>query len=224
MARWTAPHPLFALDTPGFGGSFDPPEPPSMADYARWVAEAADALGLRRVHLVGHHTGAGIALQLAVDSPARTVSLALIGPSCLEPEERAAFAAKLGRPFRPVRSGAHLPLNWEYLRVGGADRDIALLHRELVDQLRAAATRPHAYAAALAQDGAALIAALTVPTLAMAARDDLLFPSLARVAALRPDIACVTLETGANFEPDLAPDSLTAALIAHVARVEASDS
>ena len=222
MARWTAPHRLYAFDTPGFGGSFDPASPTSMEDYARWIGEAADALGLEQYHLVGHHTGSGIALAMADAHPGRVLSVALIGVSCLSPEERDTFAAKLGAPFRPVRSGAYLLKNWEYLRVGGADADVALLHREMVDQLRAWATRPDAYAAAWAQDNAASIARLTCPAIAAAAPDDLLHPSLARVAELRPDLRCVTLSGGANFEPDLVPDELATLLLDHIAQAEAS--
>ena len=216
MHAWPGPETLYAIDTPGFGGSFDPPAQPSMTDYASWIVEAAAGLGLSRFHLVGHHTGSGIALQIASDRPELVTSLAMVGVSCLSAEERARFAAKLGAPFRPVRSGAYLLKNWEYLRVGGADVDVALLHREMVDQLRAWSTRPHAYAAAWAQDGAALIQQLTIPAIAIAAGDDLLFPSLARVAELRPDIRCVTLESGANYEPDLAAEELTPMLAEHV--------
>jgi pimeloyl-ACP methyl ester carboxylesterase len=221
MAAWPGAETLYAVDTPGFGGSFDPVSPPSMSDYAGWIVDAAAALGLRRFHLIGHHTGSGIALQVAADRPEMVASIAMIGISCLSADERGAFAAKLGAPFRPVRSGAYLLKNWEYLRVGGADADIALLHREMVDQLRAWATRPHAYAAAWAQDNASLLARLTVPAIAIAAPDDLLFPSLDRVAAIRPDIPCVTLSRGANYEPDLAADELTPLLSAHVARFRA---
>lgn len=221
MALWPGPEALYAIDTPGFGGSFDPQSPPAMADYAGWIVETAAVLGLIRFHLVGHHTGAGIALQIATLRPELAASIALVGPSCLSPEERAAFAVKLGAPFRPSRSGAYLLKNWEYLRVGGADADIGLLHREMIDQLRAWTTRSDAYAAAWAQDGAALIARLACPTIAIAAPDDLLFPSLERVARLRPDIPCVTLAKGANYEPDLATEELTPILARHVAQVEA---
>lgn len=222
MERWIAPHPLYAFDTPGFGGSFDPVEPPSMAVYARWIDEAMAALGITHAHLVGHHTGSGIAVQIASDRPALAASVAMIGASCLSADERQRFADKLGAPFRPVRSGAYLLKNWEYLRVGGADADIALLHREMTDQLRAWATRPDAYAAAWAQDQGALIAKLACPAIAISAKDDLLFTSLARVAAIRPDIRCVTLEAGANYEPDLVPDELSEILHNHIAAIEAS--
>lgn len=221
IERWSAPHPLYAFDTPGFGGSFDPAAPPSMSKYAGWIVEAMAALGLERAHLVGHHTGSGIAVQIATDHPEVVASIAMIGPSSLSTEERERFAGKLGAPFRPTRSGAYLLKNWEYLRVGGADADVALLHREMTDQLRAWATRPDAYAAAWAQDQGALIARLACPAIAIAAKDDLLFPSLERVAGLRPDIKCVPLKDGANYEPDLVPDELTNILLAHIKEAEA---
>lgn len=220
IERWEGGHPLHAIDTPGFGGSFDPPGAPTMADYAGWAIDSADALGFDHFHIVGHHTGSAIGLEIAAAQPGRVASLALIGPAPLTADERKAFAAKLGHAFPPTRSGAYLLKNWEYLRVGGADRDIALLHREMVDMLRAWASRPHAYAAAWSQDSAPLIRGLTCPAVAIAARDDILFPYLGRLAALRPDIDRIVLEVGANFEPDLAADALTAVLLRHVAKAE----
>lgn len=216
MRRWQGDHPLFAMDTPGFGGSFDPDVQPDMDRYVGWVRESMDALGLDRAHLVGHHTGSAIALALAAASPSRVTSLAMVGASILTESERTAFAAKLGHAFRPNRSGAYLLKNWEYLRVGGADKDMDLLHREMIDMLRAWNSRPHAYGAVWAQDAMPLLRALACPAIAISARDDMLFPYLERIAGIRPDIARVALENGGNFEPDLAPDALAAELLRHV--------
>jgi pimeloyl-ACP methyl ester carboxylesterase len=220
MARWPGAHPLYALDTPGFGGSFDPKGPIDIARYRGWISEAIDALNIPAFHLVGHHMGSVLAVGLAVDLPERVASLAMIGPSLLTREERAAFAQKLGAPFRPNRSGAYLLKTWEYLRVGGADQDIDLLHREMVDMLRAWASRPHAYGSVWASDSTPLFAAVACPALAICAHDDILFPYMGRLAELRPDIRQVILDSGANFEPDLAPDAVTAALAAHIRSVE----
>jgi len=218
MVQLTGAHPLYAFDTPGFGGSFDPPGAPGMVEYARWMLEAIDALGLERVHLVGHHTGAAIAIELAARAPDRIATLAMIGPNPLTVEERATFAGKLGAAFRPGRSGAYLLKNWEYLRTGGADADIALLHAEMVDMLRAWAARPHAYAAVWGQDFAALYACIACPMLIMAAPDDILFAFFERARRLRPDAAALVLERGANFEPDLAPGAVAEAIRQHIAQ------
>ena len=71
MQRLRLPNRLVALDTPGFGSSFAPRGWPKMADYARWTIEALDALGVKRFHVFGQHTGANLAGELALRHPAR---------------------------------------------------------------------------------------------------------------------------------------------------------
>lgn len=217
MTRLDDARPLYALDTPGFGGSFDPENAPKLVDYTRWIAEAMDSLTIPRAHLVGHHTGAAIAIELTAQAPGRAATLTMIGPNPLTQEERAEFSARLGAAFRPVRSGAYLLKNWEYLRAGGANADIALLHAEMIDMLRAWQARPHAYAAVWEQDFSAAFARIACPMLIMAAPDDILFPYFGRARALRPDAMAVQLEKGANFEPDLNPDEVAAMISRHIA-------
>ena len=48
-----------------------PMETPEAADYANWVLQAIDALGLDRFHLYGSHTGAHIAVEAALQQPDR---------------------------------------------------------------------------------------------------------------------------------------------------------
>lgn len=213
MTRLHNRRPLWALDTPGFGGSFDPPHDPTMADYAGWLGEAVDQLaGDGPVHLVGHHTGAAIALAYAAANPARAQSLTLFGPAALTPEERSHYASRLGAPFRPNRSGAYLLKNWEYLRLGGADRDVDLLHREMMDMMRGWASRPHAYRAVWEQDVAEQLRAVTCPLHLISSPDDLLFNLFDRTCAVRPDAKVTILSGGANFAPDLKADEVASAL------------
>jgi len=213
MTRLQNGLPLWALDTPGFGASFDPPTDPTMADYVRWLAEAIDRLaGSGNVHLVGHHTGASIALAYAVAYPARAESLTLFGPAALTEDERNHYAGRLGAPFRPGRSGAYLLKNWEYLRVGGADQDTELLHREMMDMMRGWAARPHAYRAVWDQDVAAQLRSIICPLHLISSPDDLLFDLFDRTCAVRPDARVTILSGGANFAPDLRADEVAAAL------------
>ncbi len=203
----------YAFDTPGFGGSFDPPADtsPSMADYVDWLGAAIGAAGIERCHLVGHHTGACIAVQLAADRPALARSLTLVGPVMLTADERKTFSQSFGTPFTPTVSGSYLLENWEYLRALGADRDIALLHREMADMLRAWQGRVQAYAAVWDQDFPAMFERVQCPIQAMAAADDVLFPYLDRAKAARPETRIVDI-AGANFEPDLDSTTFAAAL------------
>lgn len=51
-----------------------------IGDSARWVEETLAALDLKRVHLVGHSQGGGLAATVAVRHPGRIASLTLLEP------------------------------------------------------------------------------------------------------------------------------------------------
>jgi pimeloyl-ACP methyl ester carboxylesterase len=55
---------VVAWDAPGCGGSADPPETFSLADYADCLAGLLDSLDLGRTHVVGLSFGGGLALEL----------------------------------------------------------------------------------------------------------------------------------------------------------------
>jgi len=68
---------VVAWDAPGAGQSADPPETFRLADYADCLAAFADALGLRRPHVVGLSFGGALALELYRRHPALPQSLVL---------------------------------------------------------------------------------------------------------------------------------------------------
>ena len=207
--RWT----MHAFDTPGFGGSFDPdPESrPSLSDYVDWLTEAVRAAGVTQAHIVGHHTGACIGVEMAARHPDLAKSLTLIGPVPLSDEERVEFSKHFGTPFTPRVSGAYLLENWEYLRNLGAHADPMLIHREMADQLRAWWGRVQSYAAVWTQDFPAFYKAVRCPMLIGAAPDDVLYAYLDRARDMRPDAEVLEL-SGANYEPDLDADRFAAGL------------
>jgi pyruvate dehydrogenase E2 component (dihydrolipoamide acetyltransferase) len=75
--------PVIALDLPGHGQSDVKLPGESLAALAGFVARFLDALGVARVHAVGHSMGGAIAAQLARAQPARVASVALIAPAGL---------------------------------------------------------------------------------------------------------------------------------------------
>ena len=210
MRRLEGQGALYALDTPGFGGSFDAPREasPGMNDYAKWIGEAIADLGITRCNLVGHHTGACIAVELATITPQLPQKMALIGPVPLTAEERLEFSKHFGTPFTPTVSGSYLMDNWEYLKNLGAHADPMLIHREMADQLRAWWGRVQSYNAVWEQDFKGQYEKLDCPLLIAAAPEDVLYPFLERARAIQP-AAVVLGVTGANYEPDL--DAVTVA-------------
>jgi pimeloyl-ACP methyl ester carboxylesterase len=216
MSRLDGLGPQFALDTPGFGGSFDPVSAEPMSQYVDWMAEAIHNCGISSAHLVGHHTGACIATEMAARYPDMAKTLSLIGPVPLTAEERLEFSKHFGIPFTPTVTGSYLMDNWHYIDRLGGHHDPLLFHREMTDQLRAWEGRVYSYKAVWGQDYTSFYKAVKAPLLIMCATDDVLFGFFDRAKEMRPDATAVVL-SGANFEPDLDPDTVAKAIRAHIA-------
>jgi pyruvate dehydrogenase E2 component (dihydrolipoamide acetyltransferase) len=80
-----------ALDLPGHGGSAKEVGSGDAERLVKAVEGAARALGIQRVHLVGHSMGGAIAASLALRRPELAASLTLIASAGLGPEINAAF-------------------------------------------------------------------------------------------------------------------------------------
>jgi pimeloyl-ACP methyl ester carboxylesterase len=96
-----APHfRTIAIDLPGFGDSDKPfPAKYDAPFFARWVEALLDALGLDRVHLLGHSMGGRVALEVGMRHPDRIDRLVLMTPSMAWLADRPwAAALKLVRP------------------------------------------------------------------------------------------------------------------------------
>lgn len=205
-------HPTYALDTPGFGNSFDPPRVSGLGYYVSVFLQALDNLGVEHFHLVGHHTGACVGVQMAAEYPERIASLALMGPAILTPQERESFRQHYSTPFNaPTHDGRHLQLTWDYLARMGVGDSLELHQREVLDHLRAWRGRTQAYTAVWDQDLREMFAAITCPILATCATDDVLWPYFERLGEQRRDVECVRT-LGANFEPDIDAEGTLAAL------------
>ncbi|MBV9324679.1 MAG: alpha/beta fold hydrolase [Chloroflexi bacterium] len=68
-----------APDLIGHGASDGPEALPTLHEYADGVWRVMDGLDVRRASLVGHHSGASIALVMATHQPRRVAALALWG-------------------------------------------------------------------------------------------------------------------------------------------------
>lgn len=88
---------VIALDTPGYGMSDAPPEPLSMADYTAALADALPEVGLpdsRAFDVYGFHTGALLAMEMALLLPDQVRQVAVTGLPMRTDEERAELLAK----------------------------------------------------------------------------------------------------------------------------------
>ena len=103
---------VYAPDTPGFGESDPPTKAPSIADYAGAIADFIDQLRLRRVDLLGYHTGASIAAELAVARPELVRRVVMVAAPVFNAAEREAFDRQPW-PVQVREDGSHLAAEWQ---------------------------------------------------------------------------------------------------------------
>ncbi|MFC4501134.1 MULTISPECIES: alpha/beta fold hydrolase [Streptomyces] len=125
-----------AMDTLGFGASAKPDGPHSIERFADGVEELADALGLDRFHLVGHHTGGVIAVEVAARLKDRVASLLLSATPFIDEEKRrTAGERKPVDLVEPKPDGSHLLDLWNRRRGFYRDGEEAALNRFVIDAL-----------------------------------------------------------------------------------------
>ncbi|GIW06958.1 MAG: alpha/beta hydrolase [Dehalococcoidia bacterium] len=128
-----------APDTPGFGDSAAPPEPPEIAEYARTVVELLDARGIDRCHLLGHRTGATIAVEVAAAWPERVGRVILSGLVDYPPDDRRpTVTVEAGPDLLP--DGSHYTARWAAVRAAWPWASPIQIHRSVADSLRASPT------------------------------------------------------------------------------------
>jgi pimeloyl-ACP methyl ester carboxylesterase len=195
--------PVIAPDLPGFGDS-DPlaTMAPTIADYAADIAAFTEGMGLRTVDVYGTHTGAAVAIELALAAPERVRRLVLDGVPLFDPPPTADFVARYAPRVEPDHDGGHLLwannycrdmlLFWPWFdKSAGARRDNALpepcaLHDWVLEVIKGLDAIPSGYAAAFAYQAAARLPRLRQPALFVAAAGDSLGEASRRAAALAP--------------------------------------
>lgn len=202
-----APHfEVFALDTAGFGDSDAlPGSDLSVVDLARATADALAALGLPPCPVFGTHTGAAIALELGVGWPERVTGLILDGVPIFTQAEMDEIFDGYFVPMVPSPLGGHLVDTWTRFRdqftwfpwTSRRVERVNLIDRPRPEDIhlwtmmffRSCRTYGPAYRAACfyGQQGAVSAGLLARPAVFMASEEDMLFPHLDRLPALRDD-------------------------------------
>lgn len=203
-----------AMDTVGFGESDALPGSPSIEAWAAAAVQLLDALGITRCHVVGHHTGGVIAVELAARHGARVSSLVLSST----PFTDAAFRrARAQRPpidaAEPSGDGSHLAALWRkrqaFYPPGRAD----LLHAFVLDAMKAHDVEAgHRAVAAYRMEDR--VASLHQPTLLIRAPEDP-FASAHAAEWLRhlPQAQVIDIEGGMVPLPDQLPQAFAQAVL-----------
>ncbi|KAJ5901915.1 hypothetical protein N7495_002443 [Penicillium taxi] len=199
----------YAPDMPGFGGSFDPSaseieqiEAQGTKWYIYLFMEVFQLLGIESAHVIGHHTGASLAIEIAAMYPDFIKSVAMVGPSIMDSTMREEMKKVFFAPFNePKPDGSHLLKTWLYLEKMGVGDDLDIHQREAVDHIRAWKGRTQIYGALWKQNQDVYYKVVKCPILAMCAKDDVLFEHFENAKRLRPDVQTAVI-SGANFSLD----------------------
>ncbi|HEY6642253.1 alpha/beta hydrolase [Povalibacter sp.] len=190
-----------AFDTPGYGQSASPPQPPGMPAYAAAMAQAMDQLGLGvkgksgAVDVFGFHTGAFIALELAVQRPDLVGRLALAGVPYTMGEERKYYynRAVANRPVKH-ESGSYI-LDRYYLFVShrpeGLDKERG--RRLLLEYLISGDNSWWAYDGVFTYPAEQRLPLVKQPTLLLAV-NDVLYQNTKSAKSVLPNSRLVDME------------------------------
>jgi pimeloyl-ACP methyl ester carboxylesterase len=177
-----------APDTPGYGDSEPPETPLEIPGYAARLLSFIRELGLKSPSLVGCHTGASIAIEVATQAPSLVHKLVLMGVALYTAEERKEMLATWMPPFEPKSDGSHLQWLWErYQRIYGADTPPGLLHSAVAQFLKAGERYDWAYQAAFRYDPTPALRNLKQPVLFLVAENDLLAYKNEEAIAITPN-------------------------------------
>jgi pimeloyl-ACP methyl ester carboxylesterase len=206
-----------AMDTPGFGDSTRlPVGEESIERWATAAAELLEALEPGPAVVVGHHTGAYVAVELGVAHPERVKAVVLSSLHLATREER---EAQLSSP-PPVDhvdrrdDGSHLAELWRQ-RAPFYPPDAALLDRYVVDCLKAGDLAGEGHRIVARYPAEERVHLLACPVLLIGATEDPhAFPDLERLRAAIPQAEVAVIEGGMVPLPDQLPDRFAAVVAA----------
>lgn len=204
-----------AMDTIGFGDSV---RPAWLGSIERWAAVANEflhVLGIRRAHVVGHHTGGVIAIEMAAAFPERVDRLVLSSTPFTDEAFRRARAGR--SPVDEVAQsgdGAHLLALWRqrepYYPAGRSD----LLNAFVVDALKVIDRVEEGHRAVGAYRMEERVAKVRQRTLVIrASADPFARDHAAPLCASLPDARMVVIDEGMVPLPEQMPEAFAQAVL-----------
>jgi pimeloyl-ACP methyl ester carboxylesterase len=192
-----------APDTPGNGDSEPLPlGEPGIPHLAQAAFAAVETRTEGAFHLYGSHTGASIAMEIAIARPDRVRSLTIDGMGLYSTDQQTEVLERYAREIRPDAEATHLMkvwhfcrdqfLFWPYYNRTAAGRlpdglpNEERLHDFVVEVLKALRSYHLSYRAAFRHPKRERLPLLRVPTHVVCSPSDMLFGSFDEVADLVP--------------------------------------
>ena len=185
----------YAFDTPGYGLSDPPPVAQEIPDYAKAILEMIDSLGLKKFAIFGSHTGASLALRVALEAPERVTHTIFQGMPAYLPKKRQARIDSWAPPMELAADGSHFQYAWErFRRIWWGEPSLELLTLAVINMASNHERYGWAYNAAFHYDPVPDLPKLGCPTLFITPEHDLLAEEDQRAVGLVPDSRLVLIE------------------------------
>jgi pimeloyl-ACP methyl ester carboxylesterase len=193
-----------AFDTPGNGDSAVLPGDTTIPGLAAFFLDHLDRMGIETFDLYGAHTGASIAVEMAIAAPHRVRKMIFDGASLFSAGQSISFEQRYILPIVPEWSGSHLYLAWQLFRnmtlwfpwfeaspaniKPWADPSGIVFHQQFLEFLKGALTYQSSYFAALTYDKRERLPKLRLPLLWCAGPHDVLLQYLEEAPTLVPHV------------------------------------
>jgi pimeloyl-ACP methyl ester carboxylesterase len=205
-----------AMDMIGFGDSSALPwGSDSIEQWAGVALEVLDVLEIEQAHLVGHHTGAVIATEMAARAPERTRSVVLSSSPFDDAPTRAAHleAGPVVDNVTRHPDGSHVIELWRTRAAFYPEGRVDLLEAFLIDALKAGPRAAEGHQVVARYDMQDAVRSLRCPVLLIGAtHDPYAYPALVPMRAALPDARVEVIEGGMVPLPDQLPEQFAAAV------------
>jgi len=141
---------VIAIDNPGHGESDTPPKESdaTIENYAGSAWTALKRMGYEKVDILGHHTGAKVACEMAYQEPDKVGGIVMVSALVLTLEERDAFKSQ----FQPIpldEDGTRFKHMWtQSIKYRGPGVTLEQLAYSMAENLRAGEDYEWGHAAA----------------------------------------------------------------------------
>jgi pimeloyl-ACP methyl ester carboxylesterase len=200
---------VIAMDTVGYSDSEQLPEgQASIENWAKAAHQLLVALGIGRAAIIGHHTGAAIAVEIAAAYPKHVAALVLSASPFVDGARRME-ARETGHVIDhaiPRIDGRHLAELWSKRQPFYPPDRIDLMERFIVDALKAGSRAAEGHRVVDRYEMETRLPLVRCPTLVIAPTAD---PHAPKVAAAIAGSTLVEIEDGMVPLPDQKPVEFT---------------
>ena len=191
---------VIAMDTLGYGKSDAPPRQYQIEDYARSVFSFLDALGITKASIMGHHTGASIAVEMAALLPERVDKLVLSGCPYYKPEAGIAHLTDgIAKPMEITEDGSHITKVWEMAKTYSTQQNPKIWHEIFLNWMIAGERGEEGHFAVFMYRVEQRLPLIQSPTLIMSGDVDLFYKRVELIKSLVPQNRVAILEKGGAF-------------------------